>query len=301
MASPPEFQPYRNLQADTEKALIRVLEITAKAIEKRVATLKPGIGGVVRAAQLRATLAAVRRMQRAMWVGLVDGDIERAIQAALEAGDSAVEALTAFAYTAMPKAAADALVAGLRAAAQSGLESDAARRKRELSTRVYKLAALHTGKVEDTIRAGLISGLSAKELAHDVYEYVSPTARGGASYAAMRLARTEINNAFHERQIEGAKRPGVSAVKWNLSGSHKVPDECNIYADHEPYAPDKIPEKPHPQCFCYLTYVTTPPAQFQKDLEAGKWDDEIDRRTRENMARLGQSVGKIKATGKVKR
>lgn len=291
--SPSEFQPYRKVQGAAEKELRRILELTAKAIEKRVAMLRPGVGGVVRAAQLRATLAAIRKLQRAMWVGSVTPAIARQVEAALEAGESAVEALTRVAYTALNEPAAETLVAGLRAAAESGLKSDAARKRRELSERVYKLNALHAGKIEETIRAGLIANLSAKELASDVYKYVSPNTKGGASYAAMRLARTEINNAFHERQIEGAKRPGVEAVQWNLSGSHKVPDECNIYAEHKPYPPDEVPDKPHPQCFCYLTYVMMPPEEFRAKLEAGGFDDEIQRRVRENMALLGQPVGDI--------
>jgi hypothetical protein len=289
--SPREFQPYREVQGDAEIELRRILEITAKLIEKRVATLKPGIGGVVRASQLRLVLAAIKRLQRLMWANGITPAIQREIDAALQAGESAVEALTRVAYTALNDDAADELIKGLRAAAESGLKSDAARKKRDLSQRVYKLRALHEGKVEEVIRAGLIAGLSAKELAKDAYDYVSPTAKGGASYAAMRLARTEINNAFHERQIAGAKRPGVEAVKWNLSGSHKVPDECNVYAEHEPFDPDEIPEKPHPQCFCYLTYVMQKPEEFRDALARGDWDDEIARRTRENMALLGQKVG----------
>lgn len=294
MASPPEFQPYRKVQGQAEKDLARILETTAKAIERRIATLKVGVGGVVRAAQLRLVLAQIRKLQRNMWRNALDPTMAAEIDAALQAGESAVEALTRVAYTALTPDAAEILVRGLTLAAQSGLKNDAIRRKRALSARVYKLDALHEEKVEDIIRAGLIAGLSARELAKDAYQYVSPTTKGGASYAAMRLARTEINNAFHERQIEGATRPGVTGVKWNLSGSHKVPDECNVYAAHEPYAPDKVPEKPHPQCFCFLTYETMSPKDFQDGLAAGDFDDEIDRRTRENLARVGQPVGDIK-------
>lgn len=290
--SSPEFLPYRKVQKATEQELRRILESTAKAIEQRIATLRPGVGGQVREAQLRVVLAAVRRLLRAMWVGRINPLMARAIEDALKAGDDAVEALTRVAYAALPEQPAEMLVASLRATAQSGLKSDAARKVRVLSTRVYRQRALDDGRVEQVIRSGLIAGLSARELATDVRRYVSPTAPGGSSYAAFRLARTEINNALHERQIEGAKRPGVKAVQWNLSGSHKVPDECNVYAVHKPYSPDEVPDKPHPNCFCYLTYVMEEPEDFRKKLESGEYDDEIDRRTRENMARLGQQVGR---------
>lgn len=294
--SPKSLQPYRRVQAEAERDLRRILEASAKAIQARVARLPQGVGGQVRAAQLRLTLTAIRKLQRSMWTGAVNSTVVGGVDGAEKAAESAIETMTRVAYASLPEAAAEALVRGLRLSAESGLKSDAARRKRELSTRVYRQAALHEGKVEDIIRQGLVSNLSAKELASDVYKYVSPTTPGGASYAAMRLARTEINNAFHERQLAGAKRPGVTAVKWNLSGSHRVPDLCNVYAGHGgngEWKPDSVPDKPHPQCFCFLTYVTAPPDEFRKRLEAGSFDDEIDRRTRENMARVGQKVGKV--------
>lgn len=293
MTNPEPLKDYARVQVKYDAELARILEATAKAIRARIQRAGTGVGGQIRAAQLRLTLAAINKMLTAMWAsigvttnaGVVEGE---------GAAEDAIEAMTRTAYAALPEQAAEILVDGLRAAAESGLKSDAARRRRALSQRVYLQEALSKGKVEDTIRAGLIGNLSAKELAADVYQYVSPTVKGGASYAAMRLARTEINNAFHERQLEGAKRPGVSAVVWNLSGSHKVPDECNVYANHNgngQYPVGQVPEKPHPQCFCYLTYVTTPPEEFAKQLANGDFDAEIDRRTRENMERMGQPVG----------
>lgn len=288
---PPEFRPYINLQGKTEAELRKILEATAKAIQKRIASLPVGIGGEVRAAQLRVTLAAVNRLLHQMWVGRINPLVERAIRDSLQAAEDAIETLERVAYAGLSDRAAELLVASLRASGASGLKSDAARRARELSNRVYRQRALDDGRVVQMIRQGLISGLSAKELADDVYKYVSPTAPGGASYAAMRLARTEINNAFHERQIDGAKRPGVKAVKWNLSGSHKVPDLCNVYANHGgngEWGVDEVPEKPHPNCFCYLTYVMMSPVEFKRKLEAGSFDDELDRRTRANLARLGK-------------
>lgn len=292
--SPDPIQPYRRVQAKGERDVSAILESTAKAIQKRILRLGRGVGADVRRSQLTLTLRAIRKMQRAAWVGGVVPAVARGIDDAEKAAETAIETMTRVAYAGLPEAVAQTLVDGLRAAAESGLKSDKARRKRELSDRVYRQAALHEGKVEEAIRQGIIANLSAKELADTVYDYVSPSAKGGASYAAMRLARTEINNAFHERQLQGATRPGVSAVKWNLSGSHKVPDMCNVYAVHGgngEWKPEAVPEKPHPQCFCFLTYVTLSSDDFLKKLEDGGFDDELDRRMKRNMALLGQSVG----------
>jgi hypothetical protein len=240
-------------------------------------------------------LAEIAKIQKAMWRGQVLPEVVEGLDDAVDAAEDAIETMTRVAYVALPEAAAEALIRGLRASVASGLASDRARKRRELSTNVYRLEALHTGKVEDIIRQGLISNLSAKELAQDAYKDVSSSTPGGASYAAMRLARTEINNAFHERQLQGAERPGVTGVKWNLSGSHKVPDECNTYADTDKFKKGigvfpvgQVPDKPHPQCFCYLTYIMMAPGEMAKAFQRGDFDSEIDRRTKETLARLAK-------------
>jgi hypothetical protein len=302
--SPVPFQPYRKVQVGAERDMRAILESTSKAIATRIARLPIGIGGDVRKAQLVVTLAAIKRAQHSMWTGPVRDTIVTGVDDAQKAAESAIETMTRVAYASLSDAAAEALVRGLRLSAEAGLKAESARKIRELSSRVYHQAALHEGKVEQLIREGLIAGLSARELAATVHSYISPTTPGGSSYAAMRLARTEINNAFHERQLQGAKRPGVTAVKWNLSGSHRVPDLCNVYASHGKgsgeWMVDAVPDKPHPQCFCYLTYITASPEEFQKRLAAGSFDDEIDARTRANLARLGQPTspreGKPKPT-----
>ena len=289
MAQPDPLRAQLSVVRSTDREMARILERTAKQLRALIMRQGSGIGGEVRAAQLRVTLGEIRKIQRTLWRTGVLGAVTDGVDSAVEAAENAVEALTRVAYNALPEAVAQALVDGLRASALSGLKSDKARRIRALSPRVYKLEALHTGKIEDIIRTGLIGNLSARELASDVYQYVSPTTKGGASYAAMRLARTEINNAFHERQRSGAERPGVRAAKWNLSGSHRVPDLCNKYATHGgkgEWKPNEIPDKPHPQCFCYLTYVTMAPKDFRRAMARGDFNDEIDRRTRANIERL---------------
>lgn len=198
-------------------------------------------------------LAEIKREQDRLWRDGVADNMAKGRKAAAEAADKAADALERWALANLPAGPSRTLTNGLRAAARSGIESDRARLPRELSDRIYKNEALAKKKVEDAIRTGLIQGLSARELAQDVYRLVSPTAPGGVSYNAMRLARTEINNAFHERQIQRAKSPLVEAVRWNLSRSHPKPDVCNELAS-QTYDPKDVPGKPHPHCFCYLTY-----------------------------------------------
>jgi hypothetical protein len=285
--------------------LIKALERAALDIQKRLEKLKytAGIASSVRQAQLNLVLGQIKAVQHDMWTRGVATTVVTGQKAAAEAAVRAVEDLERVMYAALPEAVADAVRGGLRATAQAGIDAAYSRVPRALSERVYKDFAVSSGQVEATVQSGIIAGLSAKELAADVYRFISPTVPGGASYAAMRLARTEINNAFHQQQIAGGQRPGVKAVKWNLSGSHKRPDKCNQYAAADNdlgvgcFAAGDVPGKPHPNCLCYMTYVLDSPEKFREDLVRGKYNNELDARIQRNLERLGQRP--VKATAKV--
>lgn len=294
MATPNPLRAYITVQTKYDRELARVLERAARDIWRRIESLGDGIGAEVRKAQLRLVLTEIRNVQQEMWVSGVGRVVRDGRRAAAEASESVAETLTRVLYAALPERVAQTVSDGLKATARAGIERDFARIPRALSTRVYHDFALTSGQVERTIRSGMVSGLSARELAKEVYVFISPTTPGGASYAASRLARTEINNAFHQQQIAGAKRPGVTAAKWNLSGSHPKPDICNQYADQDEfglgpgmYPPDEVPpSKPHPQCLCFITYRTMNAREFRDALDRGDFDAELDKRTAANLARL---------------
>jgi hypothetical protein len=293
MASPLPQRKYAKLQLEFDKDLNKVLEHAARDIRARIGTLPIGIGGQIRKAQLQLVLNAIRNMQQTMWTRGVLPMVIRGQKDAAEAAQNAVETLDRVLYASLPENVAKTVRDGLRATALSGIERDHARVPRELSQRVYHDFSLTSGQVERTIRSGIISGLSARELAADVYKYISPTTPGGASYAASRLARTEINNSFHEQQIKGGQRPGILAVVWNLSGSHGKPDDCNVFASQDAddlgkgcYRAGNVPGKPHPQCLCFLTYKTMDPEQFATALMSGRFDKLLDDRIRSNLDRL---------------
>lgn len=124
-----------------------------------------------------------------------------------------------------------------------------------LSSSVYRTEALSRRWVAREINRGIAQGQSSKELAARVRSMILPNTRGGVSYAASRLGRTEINNAFHntsKRINEGL--PWVTGVKWYLSGSHPRSDKCDDYANEDSdnlgegiFKPGNVPSKPHPQ------------------------------------------------------
>jgi hypothetical protein len=96
----------------------------------------------------------------------------------------------------------------------------------------------------------------------------------------MRLARTELANAFHLSTIRyGREMPWVQGWKWNLSGSHGRPDICNDYAndDHDDLGPGvfkkaNVPGKPHPQCLCFITAYQPSEADFIRNMKRGYYN-----------------------------
>ncbi len=281
-------QPLPELTAVTQTYDARqrvILERTARQIRARITRMGSSFSADIRKAQLTLVLRQIDQMLAGMWTGPTLDAIQAGRKAGAEAAEDAIQTLLAPMYGALPPDVADAVTDGLTLTANNQIERAFARTPRALSAAVYRNAGRDQAKVHDLINTGLASGLNAREMAREVYQYVSPTTPGGASYAAMRLSRTEINNAFHNQQRDGATRIGVKNAVWNLSGSHRVPDECNEYAAVRTYAADAIPDKPHPQCFCYLTYDTLTPEEFASALNAGDFDDELDRRTRANLAR----------------
>lgn len=121
---------------------------------------------------------------------------------------------------------------------------------------------------------------SGKELATTVKKQISPRTKGGISYVAQRLTRTEIAVAFHEAQIErAAASPWVKGLTWKVSPGHVPADVCDLY-NNKTFPVDEVPKIPHPNCACTLEPVLMSKEEFQAALEAGLFDAIIGRRNR---------------------
>lgn len=151
--------------------------------------------------------------------------------------------------------------------------------ERPLSAKVYKSEALANGLVSKTINRALARGASAEELARDVRALIDPNVPGGVSYAAKRLGRTEINNAFHAQSIRDAQQcPWINQMEWNLSKVHESDpgDECEDYAQIRLFNVDMVPEKPHPNCRCYVVGVEDDWATIENKFATGELNDYLD-------------------------
>lgn len=281
MPPPNPRQPllnYLGVQRRLDRDLNRVLAQAARDAQRRVAALElgpPGIGSRVRRAQLVGVLRAIREMQEELWRQGVGPLIMSRLEDAQFAAILAAEQLDEVLFASLREEQAATLRQSVRATAEAGMRAEARRVAQALSPRVYKNAALSSRAVERTIRAGIIQGLSARELAGTVRQFIDPSTPGGVSYAAKRLARTEINNAFHQQQIASGQKPWVKATRWNLSESHPTPDECDQYAKENAHGlgnglfpTDDVPGKPHPHCLCFLTYENESEDDFLDNLAA---------------------------------
>ncbi|AYN57957.1 head maturation protease [Mycobacterium phage Fowlmouth] len=185
----------------------------------------------------------------------------------------------------------------LRQTARRNVESTITRvlfSERPLSEKVYRTKALADGRVSRVINSALARGASAEQLAKDVVSLINPDVPGGVSYAAMRLGRTEINNAFHAQAINEAQdQPWVSQMRWHLSKRHEDDpgDACEDYAIIGLFNKSEVPPKPHPNCRCFVTPEVDSDDLFEKNLLSGQYDDYVrsvmEKGRREYAARQG--------------
>jgi hypothetical protein len=274
---------YLRRQVTVDVEMRKVLRAAIRSLDSEIARLSESarIGNQVRASQLRLT-----REMMAVWRDAGDV-IERGI---LGSAQDIAKVQQAFDKDLMKRLGVKMtqdFARSLLAQAQAGLDSYISRKHHRftLSERVYRNGRRSVTAVENIINQGLLTGRSATEIARMVRSYINPRTPGGLSYAAMRLARTELNNAFHETSIRMAQDdPFVARMKWNLSGSHPKPDICNDLASKvnqrgwEPgeYSVGQVPRKPHPQCLCFTTTVPISEEAFLRNLNAGKYDNMAD-------------------------
>lgn len=179
----------------------------------------------------------------------------------------------------MDKGAMNALAASEANRAAAGLEAALQRIRgnsyKPLSKTIYDTKMLAEGWVDDTINRALAAGWSRQKLAAEIRKSFDPKVPGGVSYAANRTARTEINNAFHASSAERYMNSViVEGVDWNLSSSHPEGDICDTLADESPYPKKEVPQKPHPNCYCFITPALPTDEEFLEKLFNGDYDGE---------------------------
>jgi hypothetical protein len=162
----------------------------------------------------------------------------------------------------------DAMFSGINERATVALITRTGPDGLQLSDRVWNASAHARGAVQSLVQVAVARGEDPRRLARELDRYVLQDARTPqrdatrrlrklpkVSYPAMRLARTEMQNAFHESHIMANQAtPSYLGIFWRLSKEHPVPDICDDYATHNGdgfWPKGQEPTKPHPHCFCY--------------------------------------------------
>lgn len=267
----PKGAQIRSVQL-TDREIRRIVRLASQEAQRLMES-----ASTVRSAQLQ-----LASMNAEMWAGVESvvkdgiGDaVSRSaqIQALFDIPRLEQRGITSAAWRASVEATARAGVDALISRKENGIT---------LSQRVWRNSQAAQRGLRDTIDTGLLLGKSQREIARDVFKYVNPNTPGGASYAALRLGRTEVANAYHTSTLRHYREtPWVEECKWHLSGSHPRPDECNEYAEsgsrsNGVWLVEEVPNKPHPQCLCYTTPVSLPLDEYARRFETGEFDDYID-------------------------
>lgn len=274
--------PYITIQTAAERKIDDALKEAARAAEQEIQRLagKQGVGAAVRRQQLVGTNGAINKILQKFFELLGMTIKEAQEEAAKSASAAANKWDREILKLIEPRASRrKALEAALQVTADRSVQAMITRilhTDMPLSKRVYGTQRQTIVKVKELVNNSIARGDSAADLAKKVREHISPSTPGGVTFAAKRLARTEINNAFHAQSIHDAQdRPWVKEMEWHLSRTH-VPrpgDACELYARRGRFPIDAVPVKPHPQCMCYVTAIQPPMEAFVADLTNGKYDE----------------------------
>lgn len=273
--------PVTRVLRDYDRELAKVLSQALDDVDTAISDLIPkkNVSARVREAQLRINRTALQKLIQGIYdknFQLIQDKQKTAAILAVTIGLSGDTDILE--EMGLSEAQVQALGDGMITAASRNVGAVMKRHlesKITLSKRVYKSRAYTEGLVERAVNTGLAKGDSAADIAKRVKHMINPNTPGGVSYAARRLGRTEIANAFHAQAMEDcADKPWVDTVQWNLSKSHPTGSGCfcEKYARQGKFPPDDVPRKPHPQCLCYITPNVKPWDEVLADIEDSRYD-----------------------------
>lgn len=284
--------------AGIEEALRDAMADAQRRINKL--ETKHGLGAIVRRAQLALIRRELRGVQEELWRA-VNKNIRAASPQIAAAASEAEQVLQALLFQTAGKRVPDPLVEAQRAYAKRTVATYLARDENgiSLSQRVYRSQQLSNGFVDRAVNRAVLQGGSWQDIAASVRPMINPDTPGGVSFAAKRLARTELNNAFHTTQKASADiNPFVTAMRWNLSRSHPKKDKCDLYAKGHSkgqkaglYLPGDMPDKPHPQCLCYTTNEMMDEDDFINLVTSEEFFDDVIEGYQANTVELKKASG----------
>lgn len=268
----------------TDREVLALLRATKKRVDAILRELPAGNN--IRRAQLEKTRARLLAEQATLFERMGDVVSARRASAASRAARLSAASDAALLSLVGKSAQAQYLYDSALQVSQRAIDVALQRMKFSalpLSQRIYSTSTWMNGRLGKLINETLASGLNAREFARRARDWFNPNTPGGVRYAAMRLARTEINNAFHSMSAQKyAETPWIREVDWNLSGSHIKKDDCDKFAAESPFPADKVPARPHPQCMCNITPVSESEDDFVENFLKGDYDEYLDMELEKN-------------------
>lgn len=278
------LRAYAKVQQTTDAQILAVLRKATTDITRMIREIsrRPGVGALVRVAQLTHIKRELLAEQVRIYTRLGDIISRTQVEAALAAirlGNTLDEVLLRGAGAPeIAKALLSAETFGLRQTVDLAVVRMTQSRF-PLAQRIYNSRVAANGRLDRMISSAILRGLSPREFAREARDWFSPDTPGGLRYASMRLARTELNNAFHAAAVNSADKPWITGMRWYLSRSHPKADDCDALATEDSFRlgagvfPVRdVPRKPHPQCFCYVVPEDIGEEAFLDNLIGGKYD-----------------------------
>jgi hypothetical protein len=274
------FQKYEAAMVREVKALYRRV---AAQLRSEIEDITPG---TLQRAHLAALADALERTARTLNQETLDA-VTKGIRLAVDEAVSGPEQVTAEILAGIfDRTEVKWLFADINERAVQSLLARSRHDGLKLSDRVWRTSQHARQALQKIVEDGVTRGLDSRKLARQVQQYLQPdvwTAMKAeirrnlgvpksVSYEAMRLARTEMNNAFHEGTINAYQAvPSARGIYWRLSTSaHVLPDVCDDYANHNGngfWPKGEEPARPHPQCKCYILPALEDTDEFKDRLK----------------------------------
>jgi hypothetical protein len=284
--------------------LQRTFDAAAESIAGQIANI-PALhltdGGAIQqtyAAQLLRSIDAILVNLQSDYGQLLNGGMHESAQAAADR-EALIEGLSGISAAKDPRLTADltrlypltdgtTLTVRFGHVAAGAVNRAASRYYRDglkLSDRLYNLDQAARKVVEDTILQGLTEQIGAKPLSERMVGALTAAGADNPRYQAMRIARTEINQAHREAHIQSTLDPitgrlkgFISAVGFRLSLGHPKPDICDVWAGADSglgpgnYMPDDVPID-HSNGLCYTVSVLVEHPDVAAPSKAPTMDD----------------------------
>ncbi len=262
--------------AEAVRRLERLLAETAQRLREAIRTTPRGIIGERYRRALLANLEAALESFRAEYKAILDDGVLKAVAIVEERERGLVEALYRDRASLSMQEGHAVITSEMLGRVSFGTVPRVVLERTwtrvwpdglRLTDRVYQLDLEARRRLGELVTQALATGQSARELARQIAPEITKPGVDNVRYRAMRIARTEINNAYRDGYVQSVAPDGklpayIEAIGWRLSAAHPRICICDALAGDDMdglgpgnYLPGNVPSVSHPHCMCYLVSV----------------------------------------------